>query len=306
MSIQVCVSNIIGFKNSLLANYSTYNRTVNSTQYYIDLLTSDHILNLLPDLSKCEKKNKSYLNSYFHACLLAVFIEKEGYPLEHWKKYANEIVPVLKRDSNYGRYLPKFTESAVLEFFILHTVNNTFSLNNVKALTTNSDSSPTKFYDDYLNEFLPEETTTKILEKVKVTMKIRGQEEKKVWGDNDILIVAYPDNVQDAEAICIISCKISLRERVYQSIFWAAHSRIEGIAKHTFATLDKGDKKGNSEIGNRGGNNTARKTRDVLESTMDRVYVFRGADEVDRSYVIKDFEYLQTDLARWREDYFGL
>ncbi|MDC3423272.1 BsaWI family type II restriction enzyme [Aquibacillus sp. 3ASR75-11] len=307
MSIKACISNLIDFKNVLLENYSIYNRTNGSrTQYYLDLLTSSEILRIAPDLSNCEQKNKSYLNSYFHACLIAVFLEKEGDSLWNWEKYAREIAPVLKIHGFYGQYLPKFTESDILEYFILHTVNNTFGLYNIKALTTNSDSNPTKFYDDYLNEIVPEITTNKILEKVQVTMKIRGQAEKKVWGDNDILIVAYPDFVLDAEAICIISCKTSLRERVYQSIFWATHSRVEGIARHTFATLDKGDSGRNSEIGYRGTDNAARKTRDVLESTMDRVYVFRGAEEVNRSYVIKDFEYLKKDLERWREDYFGL
>lgn len=306
MSIKTCVSHIIDFKNRLLTNYSPTNRYTERTQYYLDLLTSSQTLSVAPDLSSCERPYKSYLNSYFHASLISVFMEKEGHSLANWLTYAREITPVLKADKYYGQYLSKFTESDILELFILHTVNNTFRLDNIKALTTNNDSNPTKFYDDYLDEILPEETTKKILEKVQVTMKIRGQSEKKVWGDNDILVVAYPESVEDAEAICIISCKTSLRERVYQSIFWATHSRIEGIAKHTFATLDKGDSSGNSEIGHRGQNNHARKTRDVLESTMDRVYIFRDAVEVDRSYVIKDFDYLRTDLQRWREDYFGL
>lgn len=306
MAIQTCIRNIIQFKNTLLQNYSTNNQTMNRTRYYADLLTSTSILSLAPDLSSGARKNRSYLNSYFHASLISVFMEKEGHTLKNWMNYSKEIVPVLKTHPYYGQYLSKFTESDVLEFFILHTVNHTFQLNNTIALTTNSDSNPTKFYDDFLNERLPEEITKKILEKVQITMKIRGQEEKKIWGDNDILIVAYPDSIEEAEAICIISCKTSLRERVYQSIFWATHSRIEGIAKHTFATLDKGDSSGNSEIGSRDPDNRARKTRDVLESTMDRVYVLREPDEVERSYVIKDFDYLKTDLTRWREDYFGI
>ncbi|MDA1917810.1 BsaWI family type II restriction enzyme [Bacillus cereus group sp. BcHK140] len=306
MSIQTCVNNIINFKNILLAKYNTYGQDNTKTQYYLNLLNSTDILNSIPDLTSCEKKNERYLNSYFHVCLLSVFMEKEGHSLENWSKYANEIVPTLITNEIYGTYLSKFTESDIFELFILHTINNTFNLTNIKALTTNSASNPTKFYDDYMNEILPPATTKKIIEKVQVTMKIRGQEEKKVWGDNDILIIAYPSTIQEAEAICIVSCKTSLRERVYQSIFWATHSRIEGIAKHTFATLDKGDSKGKSEIGNRGPDNIARKTRDVLESTMDRVYVFRDPDEVEHSYVIKGFDYLQTDLTRWREDYFGI
>lgn len=306
MSIQTCISHIITFKQVLLQNYNTSNCTTNRTQYYMDLLTSEAILDVAPDLSSCERRNKSYLNSYFHACLIALFFEKEGETLQNWQSYSKEIAPVLKKHPYYGPYLSKFTESDVFEYYILHTVNHMFQLNNTIALTANSDSSPTKFYDDYLNEPLPEKVTKKILENVQITMKIRGQEEKKIWGDNDILIVTYPNSIDEAEAICIISCKTSLRERVYQSIFWATHSRIEGIAKHTFATLDKGDSSGNSEIGNRDPENNARKTRDVLESTMDRVYVFREPNEVERSYVIKDFNYLQTDLNRWREDYFGI
>src|SRR5699024_706713 len=100
-------------------------------------------------------------NSYYHACLIAVFMEKEGHSLENWQKYSRNITPILKTHSYYGQYLSKFTESDILELFILHTVNNTFMLNNIKALTTNSDSNPTKFYDDFLNEVLPQDTTTK-------------------------------------------------------------------------------------------------------------------------------------------------
>lgn len=307
MSTKACIRDILNFKQFLLGEYEIYRRSIDDcSQYYLSLLTSNEVLNSAPDLTSFERQDRSYLTSYFHACLLAAFLEKEGYLLKNWKNYDQQIRPVLKSHPYYSQYLDRFTESTILELFILHTVNNTFHLNCIKALRANNDSAPTKFYDDYLDEVLLPPTTEKVLEKTQVTMKIRGQSEKKVWGDNDVLIVAYPENINDAEVICIISCKTSLRERVYQSIFWATHSRIEGIAKHTFATLDKGDSGQNSEIGHRSSNNSARKTRDVLESTMDRVYVMRGADEVDRSYVIKDFDYLKVDLQRWREDYFGL
>lgn len=134
-------------------------------------------------------------------------------------------------------------------------------------------------------------------------MKLRGKPRKEIWGDNDVIVVLRHNNI--LQQFCIISCKTSLRERVYQSIFWATHSRIEGIGKHVFVTIDKGAS-GNSEIGNRAANNDARKSRDVLESTMDRVYVLRNSTEVNRSQVIKDFAYLQTDLIRWSEDIVGI
>lgn len=307
MSIKICIENIIDFKQVLSSKYNIYGRTIGDIEYFIQLLTAPDIIKLFPDLAGVKKKNKTYLNSYFHACLISVFMEKEGYSLENWLKYSEHIAPVLQSDPVYSQYLTKFTEDDVFEYFILHTVNNTFSLCNIIALKTHSKIKHKNLYDDYLNdEVLPQLTTDKILAKVKISMKIRGNEEKKIWGDNDILIVAYPQYLHDAEVICIISCKTSLRERVYQSIFWATHSRIEGIAKHTFATLDKGDTKGNTEIGHRGANNLSRKTRDVLESTMDRVYTLRDPKDVNRSYVIKDFDYLEKDLNRWREDYFGL
>jgi hypothetical protein len=134
-------------------------------------------------------------------------------------------------------------------------------------------------------------------------MKLRGQPQKSVWGDNDIIVTLTHNST--IQQYCIISCKTSLRERVYQSIFWSMHSRMEGIGKHVFVTTDKGAS-GNSEIGSRNSDNMAKKSRDVLESTMDRVYVLRNREEVNRSQVIKDFSFLQKDLINWAEDIAGV
>lgn len=288
-----------------MSSYNRYGFQGESIEYFRDLLLSKTVVKQFPDLSGLERKYQSYLNTYFHACLLAVYLEKEGCSLKNWNLYCLIIVPMLKKHHIYATYLSKFTEGNILEYYILHIVNEKFRFENILALKANNDSDPSKFLDDYQNEVLPTHTTEKIFNKLQVTMKIRGEREKKVWGDNDIVIIAYPDDITKSEAICIISCKTSLRERVYQSIFWATHSRIEGVAKHTFATLDKGNN-GDTEIGHRKTDNTTRKTRDVLESTMDRVYVFRSKDDVARSYVIKDFEYIFKDLERWRLDHFGL
>ena len=82
------------------------------------------------------------------------------------------------------------------------------------------------------------------------------------------------------------------------------HSRMEGVGKHVFVTTDKGDGSGNSEIGSRT-LNKAKKSRDVLESTMDRVYVLRNSTDVNRSQVVKDFSFLQRDLMNWAKDIAG-
>ena len=91
---------------------------------------------------------------------------------------------------------------------------------------------------------------------------------------------------------------------VYQSVFWSMHSRLQGVGKHVFITTDKGAN-GKSEIGIRKADNSAKKSRDVLESTMDRVYVLRNAQEVNRSEIIKGFLYLEKDLISWAHEISG-
>lgn len=38
---------------------------------------------------------------------------------------------------------------------------------------------------------------------------------------------------------------------------------------------------------------------------MDRAYVFRSSNEVNRSQNIKDFKFLETDLTNWARDIAG-
>lgn len=304
MTIKKCIQRIINFKNLISTNYKRP-QELEGAEFYKVMLTSSRITSQFPDLSGCESGNKTYMKNYINTILVAAYMEREGYTLNSWDAYVNYVHPFILKNKPYNSSCSVFNEGITLELFLQHTINHVFRLRNIIALKANNDSAPTALLDDYLEEILPPETSSRILEKTRIAMKIRGQDQKKVWGDNDILVIAYPDTIDRAEAICIISSKTSLRERIYQSIFWATHSRIEGIAKHTFATLDKGSS-GKSEIGNRDSDGNARKTRDVLESTMDRVYVFRSSQEVERSYVIKDFEYLKVDLERWREDYFGI
>lgn len=302
LEVEECIENILEFKDYLYDEYKR-EKSEDRVEYYIELLTSDKIKRSFPDLTKCNN-NESYVKHYLNACLISCYMEKEGYNLACWNEVNDEIFKILKEDDIYKSYLGG-ADYRYFEVLILHIINKVFKLDNIIALRANNDRSPNKLYDDYNKEVFDKSTINKIIDKLKINMKIRGEKEKKVWGDNDIIVIAYPQKRNNAEAICIISCKTSLRERVYQSVFWATHSRIEGIAKHTFATLDKGNK-GKSEIKGRDEESNVRKTRDVLESTMERVYVFRNKDEVNRSYVIKDFEYLKKDLIRWREDYFGL
>lgn len=302
MSINKTVEKILEYKDFLASRYSTAS-SGNKIQEFKDLILSSDSIEYLKNF-EINSKESSYINNYLNAALMSLLMEQEGYDLDNWNDFVNEIHPELK---NQNQHFNAINEAKTLENLVLHTVNQVFQLNgqNIYAFLPNSSSNPNSLLDDFGNCFLPEDANKRILDKVKITMKVRSSDEKKVWGDNDVLIVAFPNTIDEAEAICLVSCKTSLRERVYQSIFWALHSRIEGIGNHVFVTLDKGDSKyKKSEIKNSSENN--RKTRDVLESTMERVYVFRNALEVNRSYVIKDFDYLKNDLLRWKENHFGL
>lgn len=245
----------------------------------------------------------SYWNNYLHACLLSAFSQTVGYSLENWNSYFSNSSKICE----FLQISPP-NEAQVLELFVIHTINYVFDFSqsnlSIKALRSNDSKNPIYLTDDSNDpDFLSPNDNQRLIDNLKVVMKMRGYPEKRIWGDNDIIVTFSFNNT--IQQFCIISCKTSLRERVYQSIFWAMHSRLEGVGKHVFVTTDKGAS-GKSEIGNRSPENIAKKSRDVLESTMDRVYVFRNADEVNRSQVIKDFVHLEKDLLRWAIDLAGI
>jgi len=247
--------------------------------------------------------NNNYWDNYTHAILLSIYFKQVIKTLENWNSYRDNSITL-------GHKLglrKSFNESIVLELFVLHMINNDFDLrrnHNIIALRASSVVSPKYLTDDSNDpKLLSKEENDYLLNNLRIIMRVRGFGTQKIWGDNDIIVCIRKSN--KIHNYCIISCKVSLRERVYQSIFWATHSRIEGVGKHVFITLDKGAS-GNSEIGSRDqttGN--ARKTRNALESTMDRVYVFRNRRDVNRSEVIKGIDYLERDLARWGKEFLG-
>lgn len=248
--------------------------------------------------------NVSHWSNYIHAVLVATLQEAVGYALANWNSYithANRSAEILKiKNANEGR---------ILELFVLHSINHVFDFgaNNlqIRAFYANSSVNPSYLTDDTnQRDVLSLAENERLIKNLKVLMRLRGLPQKEIWGDNDLIVTLMLNGV--IQQYCIISCKTSLRERVYQSIFWAMHSRLEGIGKHVFVTPDKGTSSGSSEIGHRDQTNKAKKSRDVLESTMDRVYILRNAQEVNRSQVIKDFEYLAIDLQRWAEDIAGV
>lgn len=247
--------------------------------------------------------HETHWNNYVHAVFIDLFLERVGYNLVNWTSYWQNKEMI----SNHLNSRSPSKEGKILELFVLHYINHVLDFGDnelkIKALVATSDANPHYLTDDsYSKTVLSETDNGRIINNLKTMMKIRGQESKMIWGDNDIIVVLEKENA--IQQFCVISCKTSLRERVYQSIFWAMHSRLEGIGKHVFITLDKGAS-GKSELGVRKEDNSAKKSRDVLESTMDRVYVLRNAEDVNRSQVIKDLNFLRTDLIRWATDIAG-
>lgn len=248
--------------------------------------------------------SESIWSNYIHATLVSCLQEILGYSLINWNAY-NTIQKEISELLNIKKISQ---EGIVLELFVLHTINHVFSFGinplKIHAYRSTDDVNPTFLTDDTnQRNMLSELENKRIIGNIKTVMKIRGQEKKAIWGDNDIIVLLEHENKK--QQFCIISCKTSLRERVYQSVFWSLHSRLQGVGKHVFVTADKGAS-GKSEIGIRLEDNSAKKSRDVLESTMDRVYVLRNAEEVNRSQVIKDFDQLQKDLILWAHEIAGV
>lgn len=288
------LTQILQFKNDFLTNSRGFS---NAEEFIVELEEFQNSKNF-------NFSNETYWSNYTHAALSSCLMQNVGYDLTHWNEYVSKtskIVSNLLGINNISQ------EGKILELFVLHNINYVFDFEKndlgIRALVANNDRSPNYLTDDTNNPYLlTASENSKIIGNIKTVMKIRGHKKKEIWGDNDIIVILNKNGVK--QQYCIISCKTSLRERVYQSVFWSLHSRLQGVGRHVFVTADKGAS-GKSEIGHRGNDNVAHKSRDVLESTMDRVYVLRNSNEVNRSQVIKDFSYLEKDLLNWAQDIAG-
>lgn len=299
-NIKTCINKILIFKAKLNTLYSTFPfvATHKDFEKYTSFLNSDNVVKNIPKYD-CLPSDARYVENYFITILISFYMEKNNYDLKKWNEYVEKVHE--KIITNY-QFKIKLSEGELLEILVLHNINKVFKIPKVAALRANSSNNPTSLLDDCKETLFSDEKNKIAISKLKTTVKLRGEEEEKIWGDNDILIWAWTDDIEKGDIITIISCKTSLRERVYQSLFWAFHTRVEGYTKHSFITLDKGAS-GKSEIGTK---NKPLKGRLAIESVMDRVYVFRDSNEAERSYIIKDFEYLKTDIDRWYKDFFGL
>ncbi|WP_339756791.1 BsaWI family type II restriction enzyme [Algoriphagus aquimarinus] len=289
------LSDILNFKAALRLHFLKVTPSIDEYENGIKVILGTQQMDF--------SNSNSHWRNYLHASLLSLYLELKGYDLEVWNEYAGNRTSLGKL---FG--FDSSAEDKILELFVLHSINHVFDFGtnefSIVALKANNPSKPTFLTDDSnQRHFLTIPENQRLLENLKISMKIRGVPKKDIWGDNDVIVALKHHNI--IQQFCIISCKLSLRERVYQSVFWSMHSRLESIGRHVFVTIDKGTKGSVSEIGHRNIDNSARKTRDVLESTMDRVYVLRKDSEVGRSQVIKDFLHMQNDLQLWAQEFTG-
>lgn len=301
-------------RQDLTIFYDQCNTLLQATSRFLEsgepLNSNASIRNLDLHINEIDKKilKAKIRQKHLISSILAAYLKTNGYSLKTWKYFEENIYPVLKREyPEYFQYADiKNIRGDILESTIVIIINFIFIIDDIRAYSLSSSRS-SGFKIVSMGTFadkLDNETENKIIKKLHNQFKITGIPVKSIWGDNDIIIISKKVPI---DCFCVISCKSSLRERAFQSAFWAMRSRLEGKYRHVFCTLDYGNSEGNTEIGFRKEkNNSAKKNRDVLESIMDRSYVFRNEDEVPRSHSIKDLDYLRIDLERWEADFWGL
>lgn len=111
-----------------------------------------------------------------------------------------------------------------------------------------------------------------------------------VWPDNDIIVLARDQGGQ-LRALGIVSCKTSIRERAFESAFWALATRDTGL-RTVFVTADL-----DNELGVCGGKS---KSRQIIETYFDRGY--STSPRTACCAQIQPLGRVAADIRRWRED----
>lgn len=274
-----------------------------------DLTSKTTIKKLKGKIGKIDPNvlNNKIYQKHLISVFLTSYLDHCNFTLKSWKNFENNIYSNLKTifPSYFSYKGITNIRGDLLEATLLFVVNVLYELDDISAYSVSFTSSGVRLVGmGDLSAKLTRDVENIIINKLHNQFKITGIPVREVWGDNDIVIISTKES---SDCFCIISCKSSLRERAFQSAFWATRSRLEGKNKHVFCTLDFGSSTGKSEIGARDDKIfRAKKNRDVLESIMDRCYVFRNKNEVPRSPAIKSLDYLKIDLERWEADFWGL
>lgn len=162
------------------------------------------------------------------------------------------------------------------------------------------------FYQRYIQGWINRETSQfglvalteselrphpQLIEFLKLPAKRRClQSAISVWPDNDIILVTRTQG-GEWRAVGILSCKTSLRERVFESAFWTLATRDTGL-RSGFVTADLDD-----ELAECGGTG---KNRQIVETYFDRAYSTNPATRFCPQ--VRPFSEAATDLLRWQKD----
>ncbi len=127
---------------------------------------------------------------------------------------------------------------------------------------------------------------------------IRG-ELQSVTAESEVDITAYEvdANQTPQRIIAVYSCKVSLRERFQQDLYWAERFRGRGI-RFCFITLDNDGvlTKASSQ-----GELSSKQARMSI-ALYDRIYLFCEESEIQHyRRVFRNIDRLIEDLERWRE-----
>jgi hypothetical protein len=167
------------------------------------------------------------------------------------------------------------------------------------------------FEDIVLLEFtaqLRDPQSLKVVQWKKLPKSLKEPLSERLWVRGEILPITAESNVDfvayelgDGDTpkriIAVYSCKVSLRERFQQDLFWAERLRGRGI-RFCFVTLD------NDGVLMRAATTGDLSSKQARMSTAlyDRIYLF--SDEVAIQYytrVFRSVDRLVEDLKRWQE-----
>ena len=127
---------------------------------------------------------------------------------------------------------------------------------------------------------------------------VRG-EIQSVTAESNVDFVAYETDASNIprRIIAVYSCKVSLRERFQQDLFWAERLRGRGI-RFCFITLDNDDVLTKATTT---GDLTS-KQASMSVAVYDRIYLFRSESEIQHyTRIFRTVNRLGEDLKRWLE-----
>ena len=127
---------------------------------------------------------------------------------------------------------------------------------------------------------------------------VRG-EIQSVTAESNVDFVAYESDPNDAprRIIAVYSCKVSLRERFQQDLFWAERLRGRGI-RFCFITLDNDGVL--TEAAAEG--KLTSKQASMSVAMYDRIYLFCNESEIKHyTRIFRTVNRLGEDLKRWLE-----